>query len=220
MNRSWSSKLKGRDAAYLLVGTGLGVAGYFAFRAMYFAGAPMPFAQEMVLVFLGAVATIYLTAALLNRQTELELRKEGRVIVLQQKNEIYMACIEKVAEIVEAERHDPELIDELRVLNHKLSVVGSSEVIGTFEAVLERLTAALRDGLLSGGDAQSVMTAVAEMTSAMRKDILQEVGAGEEKLTRAIILRNSGRMERLDEIETTARADAPNSKEDQADART
>ena len=66
----------------------------------------------MILVFLGAAATIYLTAVLLNRQTELELRKEGQVLLFQQKHDTYMRVIEKVAEIVERERHDFALIDE------------------------------------------------------------------------------------------------------------
>ncbi len=62
---------------------------------MYLAEDILPFAQEMTLIFLGAVVTIILTAALLNRQTDLELRKEGRVIILQQQCDIYMACIER-----------------------------------------------------------------------------------------------------------------------------
>jgi hypothetical protein len=37
-----------------------------------------------------------------------------------------MACIEKVAEIVETARHDAKLIDELRVLSHKLAVVAGA----------------------------------------------------------------------------------------------
>ena len=103
-----------RDLAYMVVAASLGIGVYFMFRAMYLVEEPLPFAQEMTLVFLGAVVTIALTAALLNRQTELELRKEGRVIILQQQCDIYMSCIEKVAEIVEKSEHDERLIDDLR----------------------------------------------------------------------------------------------------------
>ncbi|CTQ47258.1 hypothetical protein LAL4801_05720 [Roseibium aggregatum] len=190
-----------RDLAYLLVSIAVGGAAYFAFRVMYFGSETVPFAQEMVLVFLGAVATIYLTAVLLNRQTELELRKEGQVIILQQKNDIYMACIEKVAEIVETARHDDDLIDELRVLNHKLAVLGSSDVIASFEKVLDSLISGLGDGKLNSNDGSNVMNAVAEMTSAMRKDILEEIVAGNMQKTRESILRNSNRMQRLDQID-------------------
>ncbi len=109
----------------------------FRFRSMYLAEDILPFAQEMTLIFLGAVVTIILTAALLNRQTDLELRKEGRVIILQQQCDIYMACIERSQRSCKTARHDAKLIDELRVLSHKLAVVASAGVVSSFEQVLE-----------------------------------------------------------------------------------
>ena len=123
------TSFRGRDVAYLVISIVLVGVGYAAYRGLYFVGENFPFAQEMILVFLGAAATIYLTAVLLNRQTELELRKEGQVLLFQQKHDTYMRVIEKVAEIVERERHDFALIDELRVISHKLAVVGSAPVV-------------------------------------------------------------------------------------------
>jgi flagellar biosynthesis protein FliQ len=67
---------RSRDLAYLVVTVVSGIGIHFMFRTMYMAEQPLPFAQEMTLVFLGSVVTIALTAALLNRQTELELRKK------------------------------------------------------------------------------------------------------------------------------------------------
>ncbi|WP_199172858.1 hypothetical protein [Stenotrophomonas maltophilia] len=99
------TSFRGRDVAYLVISIVLVGVGYAAYRGLYFVGENVPFAQEMILVFLGAAATIYLTAVLLNRQTELELRKEGQVLLFQQKHDTYMRVIEKVAEIVERERH-------------------------------------------------------------------------------------------------------------------
>ncbi|RTM08493.1 MAG: hypothetical protein EKK31_08705 [Hyphomicrobiales bacterium] len=192
---------RARDLAYALFSIAIGGAAYLAFREMFVESEPVPFAREVVLVFLGAVATIYLTAVLLNRQTELELRKEGQVIILQKKNDIYMACIEKVAQIVETALHNDDLIDELRVLNHKLAVLGSSDVIASFENVLDTLISGLRDGKLNSEDGSNIMKAVAEMTSAMRRDILEEIAAGNRRTTREAILRNSNRMQHLDRIE-------------------
>lgn len=189
-----------RDLAYMVVATGLTLAGYLLFRAMYFAGQPVPFAQEMVLVFLGAVVTIYLTAALLNRQTELELRKEGRVIILQQKADIYMACVEKVAELVETEVRDPQLIDQLRVLTHKLAIVGSAPAVDRFCAVLDRLLDGLKDGDMSDAEGEAVMHAVADLTAAMRGDILQEAGLEGGSDVVEAIRRNSRRVEALDDL--------------------
>lgn len=192
-----------RDLAYMVVAASLGIGVYFMFRAMYLVEEPLPFAQEMTLVFLGAVVTIALTAALLNRQTELELRKEGRVIILQQKSAIYMACIEKVAKIVENIRHDAALIDELRILNHQLAVVSSEEVVTRFEAVLDALLSGFADGELSGADGEKVMQSVADLTMAMRSDILQNTALTSTNAASAI-RQNSRRMEQLDDLDFEA----------------
>jgi hypothetical protein len=190
---------RSRDLAYLVVAVVCGIGIYFMFRTMYMAEQPLPFAQEMTLVFLGGVVTIALTAALLNRQTELELRKEGRVIILQQQCAIYMACIEKVAKIVENIRHDAVLIDDLRVLNHQLAVVASEEVVVRFEAVLDALLSGFADGALSGADGEKVMQSVADLTTAMRSDVLQNTALTSTNAASAI-RQNSRRMEQLDDL--------------------
>ena len=190
---------RSRDLAYLVVAVVCGIGIYFMFRTMYMAEQPLPFAQEMTLVFLGGVVTIALTAALLNRQTELELRKEGRVIILQQQCAIYMACIEKVAKIVESIRHDAVLIDDLRVLNHQLAVVASEEVVVRFEAVLDALLSGFADGALSEADGEKVMQSVADLTTAMRSDVLQNTALTSTNAASAI-RQNSRRMEQLDDL--------------------
>jgi len=206
-----------RDLAYMVVAASLGIGVYFMFRAMYFVEEPLPFAQEMTLVFLGAVVTIALTAALLNRQTELELRKEGRVIILQQQCDIYMSCIEKVAEIVEKSEHDERLLDELRVLNHKLAVVASEEVLTCFGTVLDTLLASLTDGVLVEADGEKVMQSVADLTSAMRSDVLHNMPPTSMD-TASAIRRNSSRMEQLDDLNFEAEV-ATIKKEEDHDAR-
>ncbi len=188
-----------RDIVYLATIAVSGIGIYFMFRAMYMAEEPLPFAQEMTLVFLGAVVTIALTAALLNRQTELELQKEGRVIILQQQFEIYMSCIEKVAQIVETSEHDERLIDDLRVLNHKLAVISSEKVLACFEAVLDTLLSGLADGVLVEADSEKVMHSVADLTTAMRSDVVQNTAPTSTRAAEAI-RRNSRRMEQLDDL--------------------
>ena len=190
---------RSRDLAYLVVAVVCGIGIYFMFRTMYMAEQPLPFAQEMTLVFLGGVVTIALTAALLNRQTELELRKEGRVIILQQQCALCMACVEKVAKIVESIRHDAVLIDDLRVLNHQLAVVASEEVVVRFEAVLDALLSGFADGALSGADGEKVMQSVADLTTAMRSDVLQNTALTSTNAASAI-RQNSRRMEQLDDL--------------------
>jgi hypothetical protein len=201
MTSSDRNNFRVRDVAYLIISIVLVGVGYAAYRGLYFVGEDAPFAQEMILVFLGAAATIYLTAVLLNRQTELELRKEGQVLLFHQKHEIYMRAIEKVAEIVERERHDAALIDELRVINHKLAVVGSTPVVEAFRRVLGLLVDGLVDGQLNNRDAEQVMHAVADVTIAMRSDIIGDSDSAGLRSAEEAIMANSRRIERLDDIE-------------------
>lgn len=191
-----------RDMIYIGVAASLLIVGYAAFRFLFYAGDGAVFAQESILVLLGATATIFITALLLNRQTELELRKEGSVLLLTQKNAIYMAAIETVADIVERRRYDDDLIDALRVLNHKLAVVGSGGVIEAFHVVLQKLLAGLSAGVLTEKAAEEVMHAIAEVTVAMRIDMLSEIGGEIDETVRRTILSNSRGMERIDDIES------------------
>ena len=149
------------DLALAAAAAAFGIGIVFLFRSMYLAEDTLPFAQEMTLIFLGAVVTIILTAALLNRQTDLELRKEGRVIILQQQCDIYMAC---------------------------------------FEQVLESLQSGFADGSLSDGDGEGVMNAVADLTIAMRSDVLHAAAFPSQNTERAVRL-NWRRMEKLDDLE-------------------
>ena len=190
------------DLAYMVLAVAILVVGYSAFRFLFYAGEGAVFAQESILVLLGAVATIFITATLLNRQTELELRKEGSVLLLEQKNTVYMTAIEIVADIVEGRRYDDDLVDALRVLNHKLAVVGSGEVITAFRAVLDNLLTGLGHGELSEEAAERVMHAIAEVTIAMRADVLSEIGGEIDDTVRDAILANSRGMERIDDLES------------------
>ena len=216
------TSFRGRDVAYLVISIVLVGVGYAAYRGLYFVGENFPFAQEMILVFLGAAATIYLTAVLLNRQTELELRKEGQVLLFQQKHDTYMRVIEKVAEIVEREHHDFALIDELRVISHKLAVVGSAPVVEAFRRVLDLLVDGLEDGQLNGNDAEQVMHAVAEVTIAMRSDISSDNDPEALRSAAETIMANSRKIERLDDIEHSKSkpdANAANNKQKKGDSK-
>lgn len=190
-----------RQILYLAGSLAALVLGYVLFRQLYLGSSRFAFAQETILVFVGAVATIFLTAMLLNRQTELELSKEARVRLFDQKNAVYMAAIEKVAQIAEQRDPDPALIDDLRVIGHKLAVIASPEVIRSFQAVLDRLLRGLRDGNLSNADAEEVMHAVAELTIGMRFDMLDEIGTAQNDAAQDLIRRNSRQMEQLDDLD-------------------
>lgn len=182
-----------RAAAQLLLVLLTCTAAYLTFRFLFNASDSFPFSQELLLVFIGAVATVLITAALINRQTELELRKEGQVLLLDRKSGVYFALIEHLGEIVEKGRLEEEALAELRVLNHKLAMVADGDVIRHFGEVLNRLERAVRDGDISDDEQDRIMRAAAELTWWMRRDLLGRfVDEDPEAVLRAIRANNAG----------------------------
>lgn len=148
---------------------------YLTFRYLYGISGDFPFSQEILLVFIGAVATVLITAILINQQTELELRKEGQVLLLDQKSATYTALIEHIGEIVEKGSMDPAELGELRILNHKLAMIGSAAVIRKFNDVLDLLDEAMRGETIEEATRTRLTRAVAILTHHMRRDLLGRI---------------------------------------------
>ncbi len=170
-------------------------ASYLTFRYLYGVSGDFPFTQEILLVFIGAVATVLITAVLLNQQTELELRKEGQVLLLDQKSATYSALVEHIGEIVEKGRMDAAELAELKVLNHKLAMIASADVIHQFSEVLRRLDEAVADDAISGSEQARIMRAVARLTYFMRHDLLGRIEGEDDREVLSDILANADDLE-------------------------
>ncbi|HHL20486.1 MAG TPA: hypothetical protein ENJ52_03055 [Aliiroseovarius sp.] len=171
------------------------VTGYLGFRYFYGVSGDFPYSQEVLLVFIGAVVTVLITALLLNQQTELELRKEGQVLLLDRKSSIYGALIEHVGEIVEKGAMNAELYADLRVLNHKLAMIGSAPVIRHFNAVLDQLDLSMRDQSIAAHEQDQIMRAVATLTYHMRRDLLGQIGGEDDAEVLQFIQANNADLE-------------------------
>ncbi len=171
------------------------VAGYLGFRYFYGISGDFPFSQELLLVFIGAIATVLITALLLNQQTELELRKEGQVLLLDRKAEVYAQMIEHIGEMVEKGRMAADQVAELRVLNHKLAMVGSADVIARFNDVLARLDAAVNDQHMEPHEKDRIMHSVAVLSYHMRRDLLGRIEGEDADRVLRDILANSADLQ-------------------------
>ena len=169
------------------------VVGYGSFRLFYKISDDFPFSQELILVALGAIATVLITALLLNQQTELELRKEGKILLLDQKATIYSDLIEHLGEVVESGALDGEHLAKLRIINHKLAMLGSADVIGKLKNVISQLDAAVADAKIQQDEQERIMRAVAELTFFMRGDLLGQIeGEDRAQVFKDIVSNNQG----------------------------
>ncbi len=160
---------------YLFLTAVVVVGGYFFLRYAYRVTDSLPFTQEIVLILLGTVATILITAMLLNKQTEVELRKEQSIKFIELKSRVYMEFIDFIEGLIRKQSLEPEDMVELQFYTHKLAVIASPRVLEQYHSFLEVINHSLRDEEISRREGELISHALAELTVKIREDLVGEV---------------------------------------------
>jgi len=160
------------------------VVGYIFLHTAYFTSKNNPYAQEIILIVLGTIATILITAALLNKQSELELEKEHHIKIFELKSSIYIDLIDFLEKIVTKGKITDEELIYIEYLSHKISIIASEEVLKEYSGFIDVLKKAGSDNIISATDSDEISYHLAKLTAKIRLDILQQkAGSGEiEKL--------------------------------------
>ncbi len=149
------------------------IVGFYFLHTAYFASSENPYAQEIVLIVLGTIATILITAALLNKQSELELEKEHHIKIFELKSSIYLDLINFLEKIVtKGNVNDQEMI-YIEFLTHKISIVASESVLKEYSNFIDVLKTVTDDSVISETDSDEISLALAKLTVKIRKDLLQ-----------------------------------------------
>ncbi len=149
------------------------IIGFVFLHTAYYEHIKNPYAQEIVLIVLGTIATILITAALLNKQSELELDKEHHIKIFELKSSIYLNLIDFLEQIVTKGKVSKEEIIYLEFLTHKISIVASEEVLREYSHFLDIINKAVDDQLISESDSDEISISLAKLTVKIRKDLLQ-----------------------------------------------
>jgi hypothetical protein len=149
------------------------VVGFVFLHTAYYEHVKNPYAQEIVLIVLGTVATILITAALLNKQSELELDKEHHIKIFELKSSIYLDLINFLEKIVTKGKVSKDELIYLEFLTHKISLVASQEVLQEYSYFLDVINKAVDDRLISESDSDEISTSLAKLTVKIREDLLQ-----------------------------------------------
>lgn len=154
------------------------VGGYFFLRLAYHMSDKMPFTQEIILVILGTLATILITAMLLNKQTTVELEKEQSVKFIELKTETYQNLIDTIEEMVLHKDVTSEDLVKLRFHTHRLAIVASPAVLEEYEHFLDVFNKLIgEDKHVSGQDESTLAEALARLTVYIRADLVGELDA-------------------------------------------
>ena len=151
------------------------VGGYFFLRLAYHMSDKMPFTQEIILIVLGTLATVLITAMLLNKQTEVELQKEQSIKFLELKSETYQKIINLMEDIVQKKIVNDEDKNRLVFNTHRLALVASPGVLDEYQNFLKVFNKELKDGIVSVEDANHLNQALARLTIFIRKDLIGEL---------------------------------------------
>ena len=168
------------------------IVGYAFLRYAYRVTDSFPFTQEIVLIILGTLATVLITALLLNKQTEVEVEKEQAIKFLDLKTATYEQLIHRIEEMSMASKVTEDDLMRMRFITHRLAIVSSPAVLDEYHHFLSVLGDSTEDGSLNK-DFEVVSTALAKLTVAIRADLLGESDAmsgHSQDSIRSMILKN------------------------------
>ena len=149
------------------------IGGYFFLRLAYHMSDKMPFTQEIVLIILGTLATILITALLLNKQTSVELEKEQSIKFIELKTETYQKLIDTIEEMVIHKDITSDDLTRLKFHTHRLAIFASPSVLEEYEYFLDVFNKMIaEDRHVSMNDEDILSEALAKLTVYIRADLV------------------------------------------------
>ncbi len=190
-----------KNTIVLLSLTTLTVLGGYAFlRYAYRVTDQFPFTQEIVLIIIGTVATVLITALLLNKQTAVEIEKEQSIKFIEFKTKTYDELIRRIESMFLADTVSNQEIIQLQFTTHRLAIFSSPGVLQEFFNFLEVLRKSVKDGSISE-DSVEVSAALARLTVQIRDDLISDIdlqGKYSKDQIQQLIVRNSTESNKLE----------------------
>ncbi len=165
------------NLVYLFLTGVVAIGGYFFLRLAYRVTDTTPFTQEIVLIILGVVATVLITALLLNKQTEVELRKEQSVKFIELKSEVYLEFLAFIEELLTRGVINEGDLVRMQFFSHKLAIIASPPVLEEYHAFLRVVDRTSSDRSLTEDEGDDIQRALARLTLEIRADLVGEVDA-------------------------------------------
>lgn len=145
--------------------------GYAFLRYAYNVTDSLPFTQEIVLIILGTVATIFITSLLLNKQTTVEVEKEQNIKFLELKTKTYEKLLDLLEEMSLVHQFSDAKLIHLSFITHRLALVASPEVLEEYQIFLSVMQKISKDNTFKG-DTVVLHKALSALTLTIRDDLL------------------------------------------------
>ena len=161
-----------RSFQYLIISAITFLLGYIYLRYAYQYTQKMPFLNEIILIVLGTIVTIAITAALLNKQSEIELEKEQRVKIFDIKSDLYFELINFIEEIIRKSEINHKDLITLEFLTHKISVIASPEVLQEYSNFVQTVKTTSADSKISPLESDELSAKLAKLCGKIRYDLI------------------------------------------------
>jgi hypothetical protein len=159
---------------YLLISLATFIIGYIYLRFAYASTEDIPFVQEIVLVVLGTIVTIAITAALLNKQSEVEIEKEQRVKIFDLKSNLYFDMIEFIESILKKSEITEKDLITLEFLTHKISVIANLDVLKAYSDFTRVFKETTLDSKINALESDAISSELARLCGAIRYDLINK----------------------------------------------
>jgi len=165
--------LKNKQFLYLLLSFITLLTGYAFLRYAYKVTDTVPFTQEIVLIILGTLATIFITSLLLNKQTTVEIQKEQSIRFLELKTNTYEKLFDLLENMSICDKIEEKDIINLQFITHRLAIISSADVLNEYKNFVTIMNQLLQDNSFSG-DSQVLHSAISKLTMKIRNDIINQ----------------------------------------------
>ncbi len=160
------------SSVYLAIATVTFIIGYLFLRFAFSSFNDFPFVQEVVLIILGTIATIAITAALLNKQSEVELEKEQNVKIFDLKSDLYFELIDFLKDVISKEEINEKDLLNLEFLTHKISTIASVEVLKEYTNLIQSIKEIAIDRKISPSESDELSADLAKLCVKIRYDLV------------------------------------------------
>lgn len=175
------------------------IAGYTYLRFAYRVTDSAPFTNEIVVIILSTLATVLITALLLNQQTAVEIEKEQNLKFMDLKVRTYEEMIRMVEEMTLGVDVSEEDIVRFQFLTHRLAICSSPSVLEEFQRFLAALISRTSDRRIAGSDSRLLADRLANLTVRIRQDLVGDLGDSRrftpEQIRRQILQNSSESMD-------------------------
>ncbi len=158
---------------YLIVSIITFIVGYLFLRYAYHHSSD-GYEQEVVLIVLGTIATMAVTASLINKQSEVELQKEQRVKIFNLKSELYMELINFIEKIITKRTINAKDLISLEFLTHKISIIASPSVLKEYSHLIETIKKVAADEKITNLEEDELSLQLARLCGKIRYDLIQQ----------------------------------------------